>query len=101
MGAKQVPLLSQIKDAQVALVAHLEKRLLLTILVIDILASYRLLLSWSFYRDLGGEIKLYWSQAVIPIGNKKVKLEPEEKAKFTVLESDDPKAQNYLPGIRI
>ena len=33
------------------------------------------------------------SQVVIPIGNKKVKLEPEEKAKFIVLKSDDPKAQ--------
>ena len=30
---------------------------------------------------------------MIPIGNKKVKLEPEEKEKFTVLKSDDPKAQ--------
>ena len=42
---------------------------------------------------LGGEIKLDWSQEVIPIGNKKVKLEPEEKEKFMVLKSDDPKAQ--------
>ena len=30
---------------------------------------------------------------MIPIGNKKVKLEPKEKEKFTVLKSDDPKAQ--------
>ena len=30
---------------------------------------------------------------VIPIGNKKVKLEPKENEKFTVLKSDDPKAQ--------
>ena len=30
---------------------------------------------------------------MIPIGNKKVKLEPEEKEKFTVLKSDDPKAK--------
>jgi hypothetical protein len=93
MDAKQVPLLGQIKDAQVALALHPEKKLLLTILVADIPASYGLLLSRSFCRDLGGEIKLDWSQATIPIGNKKVKLEPEEKAKFTVLKSDDPKAQ--------
>ena len=33
------------------------------------------------------------SQAMIPIRNKKVKLEPEEKEKFTVLKSNDPKAQ--------
>jgi hypothetical protein len=93
MDAKQVPLLGQIKDAQVALASHPEKKLLLTILVADIPANYGLLLSRSFCRDLGGEIKLDWSQAMIPIGNKKVKLEPEEKAKFTVLKSDDPKAQ--------
>ena len=29
---------------------------------------------------------------MIPIGNKKVKLEPEEKVKFTFLKLDDPKA---------
>ena len=55
MDAKQVPLLGQIKDAQVALASHPEKKLLLTILVADILASYRILLSRSFCRDLGGE----------------------------------------------
>ena len=70
--------------------SRLEKKLLLTILVADILVSYGLLLSRSFCQDLGGEIKLYWSQVVIPIGNKKVKLEPEEKEKFTVMKSDDP-----------
>ena len=53
MAAKKVPLLEQIKDAQVALASHLKKKLLLTILVVDILASYGLLLSRSFYRDLG------------------------------------------------
>ena len=93
MDAKQVPLLGKIKDTEVALASHLENKLLLTILVADILASYELLLSRSFCRDLGGEIKLGWSQLVIPIGNKKVKLEPREKVKFIVLKSDDPKAQ--------
>ena len=93
MDSKQVPLLGQIKDAQVALASHPEKKLLLTILLADIPASYGLLLSRSFCQDLGGEIKLDWSQAMIPIGNKKVKLEPEEKEKVTVLKSDDPKAQ--------
>ena len=62
----------------------------------DILASYKLILSQSFYRDLGGEIKLDSSQVVILIGSKKVKLEPEEKAKFIVLKLDDPKAQIIL-----
>ena len=50
-------------------------------------------LAGVFFRDLGGEIKIDWSQEVIPIGNKKVKLELEEKAKFIVLKSDNPKAQ--------
>ena len=58
MDSKQVPLLGQIKDAQVALASHPEKKLLLTILVVDMLTSYGLLLSRSFCRDLGGEIKL-------------------------------------------
>ena len=54
MDAKQFPLLGQIKDAQVTLASHPEKKLLLTILVANILASYGLLLSKSFCRDLGG-----------------------------------------------
>lgn len=93
MDAKQVPLLGQIKDAQVELTSHLEKKLLLTILVVDILARYGFLLSRIFCQDLGGEIKLDYSQVVIPIGSKKVKLEFEEKEKFVVLKLDDPKAQ--------
>ena len=54
MDSKQVPLLGQIKDAQVALASHPERKLLLTILVADIPESYGLLLSRSFCRDLGG-----------------------------------------------
>lgn len=42
---------------------------------------------------MGGEIKIYWSHAIILLGNKKINLEPEEKGKFIVLKSDDPKAQ--------
>ena len=34
-----------------------------------------------------------WSHTIIPIGNNKIKLELEEKAKFTILKSGDPKAQ--------
>lgn len=85
MDAKQVPLLGKIKDAQVALATHSKKKLLLTILVVYILASYGLLLRRIFCRDLGGKIKLDWFQVVIHIGSKKVKLEPEEKDKFIVL----------------
>ena len=93
MDAKQVPLVGQIKDAQVALAAYPSKRLKLTILVADIPASYGMLLSRSFCKDMGGEIKLDRSAATIQVGDKKVKLEPEEKAKFTVLKSDDPRSQ--------
>lgn len=52
-----------------------------------------MLLSRSFCKDMGGEIKLDWSTATIQVGDKKVKLEPEEKAKFTVLKSGDPRSQ--------
>lgn len=61
MHAKKVPLLGQIKDSQVALVAFPNKILKLTILVANIPANYGMLLSRTFCRDLGGEIKLDWS----------------------------------------
>lgn len=93
MDAKQVPLLGQIKDAQVALATYPSKRLKLTILVANIPASYGMLLSRSFCKDMGGEIKLDWSSATVQVGDKKVKLELEEKAKLTVLKSDDPRSQ--------
>ena len=40
MDVKQVPLLGQIKDVQVALASHPEKKLLFTIFVADILVIY-------------------------------------------------------------
>ena len=76
MDEKQVPLLGQIKDAQVFLVAYPSKRLKLTILVVDIPTSYGILLSRSFFKDMGGEIKLDWPYSTIQVGDKKVKLEP-------------------------
>ena len=90
---KQVPLVSQLKDAQVALAAHPEKNLKLNILVADIPTSYGMLLSRIFCKDLGGEIKMDMSHALIPIGDKMVKLNLEPKAKYTVLKSDDPRAE--------
>ena len=81
------------KDAQVALVMHPIKRMKLTILVANISASYGMLLSRRFHRDMGGEIKMGWSHAIIPFTNKKIKLELEENAKFMVSKSNDPKAQ--------
>lgn len=70
MDSKQIPLLGQIKDAQVVLASHPNKRIMLTILIDDIPASYGMLLSHTFCRDLGGEIKMDWSQATIPIGKQ-------------------------------
>lgn len=69
------------------------KRVRLAILVVDILVSYRMLLSRTFCKDLRGEIKMDWSEAIIPLGNQKIKLEPEPKNKYTVFPLDNPKAQ--------
>ena len=52
-----------------------------------------MLLRRSFCRDLGGEINLDWFEAIIPIGSKKVKIEPKKKEKVTILKLDDPNAQ--------
>ena len=93
MDAEQVPLLRQIKNAQVALVAYPSKILKLTILVAEIPASYGILLSRSFCKYMGGEIKLDWSSATIQVGDKKVKLDVEEKVKFTIMKLDDPTSQ--------
>lgn len=60
MDRKQVPLVGQVKDVQTILYACLEKRLKLTILVVDIPASYGMLLSRTFYKDMGWEIKMDW-----------------------------------------
>lgn len=75
------------------MVAHLAKRIKLTILVADIPASYGMLLSHTFCKDMGGEIRMDWSQAMITIGKQRVLLHPETKAKYTVFPLDDPKTQ--------
>ena len=72
MDAKQVPLIGKIKDAQVALDVHPTKRMTLTILVVDIPMSYGMYLSRSLCRDMGGEIKLDWSHAIILMGDMKI-----------------------------
>lgn len=93
MDSKQVPLVGQIKDAQVSLAAFLHKRVKLTILVEYIPTSYGMLLSRTFCWDLGGEVKMDWSQEVIPIGKEKVTLLPEAKSKYIVFPFDDFKSQ--------
>ncbi|XP_059068727.1 uncharacterized protein LOC131859180 [Cryptomeria japonica] len=57
------------------------------------LMSYKMLLSRTFCKDLGGEIKMDWYEAIIPLGNQKIKLEPKRKNKYTIFPSDNPKAQ--------
>ena len=70
MDGKQVSLVGQIKDVQAILYACPEKRVKLTILVANIPPSYGMLLSRTFCKDMGGEIKMDLSEAIIPIGNK-------------------------------
>lgn len=86
-------LVRQLKDAQVRLAACPEKKIMMSILVVDIPASYRMLLSRSFCKDLGGEIQMDWSSANIPLKNGTFKLEPEPKSQFVVMKSQDPQAQ--------
>lgn len=93
MDGKKVPLVGEVKDVQSVLYACPEKRVKLTILVADIPASYGMLLSRTFCKDMGGEIKMDWSEAYIPMGKKKIKLEPKPRNKYTVVPSDNPKAQ--------
>ena len=64
----------------------------LTILVADIPASYGMLLSRTFCKDMGGEIKMDWSKTYIPVRKKKIKMEPKTKNKYIVIPSDNPKA---------
>lgn len=42
---------------------------------------------------MGGEIQLDWLHVIIPIGNKRVKLESGEKEKYSMMNFDNPKAQ--------
>lgn len=92
VDVKKVPLLGQVKYAQASLVMHPTKRMKLNILVVYIPTSYVMLLSRIFFKDMGGEIKMDWSHAIVLVGNKKIKLEPKKKEKFIVLKFEDPKA---------
>lgn len=89
MNSKKVPLINQIKDAQVSLVEFLAKRVKLIVLIVDILTSYGILLSRTFCKDLGVGLKLDWSQGTIPIGGKGVILKLENKSKYIVFPSKD------------
>lgn len=71
MDGKKVPLIGQVKDAKAVLVAYHDKRLKLTILVFEIAASYVILLSQIFCKDMGREIKMDWSKEMILTNDKK------------------------------
>ena len=73
---------------------------MLTILVTNIHASYGILLSQAFCKNLGGEVKLDWLQATIPISSKKAVLNPEPKAKHTIFPSEDPKSHILYQEIK-
>ncbi|KAH9319022.1 hypothetical protein KI387_020791, partial [Taxus chinensis] len=93
MDNREVPLVGRIKYAQVAFVSFLEKRFIATILVVDIPPSYGMLLSRNFCKEVGGEIQMDWSHALIPVNGKIRKLLPEKQTEYIVQKSDDPKAQ--------
>lgn len=58
MENKQVPLVGKIKDLQFAFPSNLEKGIKMTILVIDVLASYWMLLGHNFYKDVGAKLHM-------------------------------------------
>ncbi|KAH9303049.1 hypothetical protein KI387_014632, partial [Taxus chinensis] len=66
---------------------------LATILVADIPPSYGMLLSRNFCKDVGGEIQMDWSHALIPVDGQMKKLLPEKQSEYIVQKTDDPKAQ--------
>ena len=56
MDGKKIPLIGQVKDAQVVLAPCLDKRLKLTILVVDIPPRYEILLSRKWSATMGGSL---------------------------------------------
>ena len=71
-----------------SLYLFLEKRVMLNILATAILASYGILLSQTFYKDIG-EFKLVWLQNNILTGRKKVVLKLKSKDKYIVFPSNE------------
>ncbi|KAH9287597.1 hypothetical protein KI387_031714, partial [Taxus chinensis] len=92
MESTKVPLVGRIKDAQVAFATFLEKRVLATILVSNIPPSYRMLLSRNFYKEVGGEIQMDWSHALILVNGKMKNLLPKKQTEYIVQNNDHPKS---------
>lgn len=93
MDNKQVPLIDQIKDAQFTFASLPEKKIKMTVLVDDVLASYGLLLGRNLCRDVGGELNMDMTKARIPVKGVIQKLLPEKESKYTVVKFDDQRAQ--------
>ena len=81
MDYKKAPLVQQIKTTQFALATHPSKTLKITILFHNILVSNDMLRK-SFCRDLGGKVKLDWSQDTILVGKEIVTLQPDGKSMY-------------------
>ena len=93
MEGKQLLLIGYLKDSLVALAARLVKKLKLNILVVDIPSIYGMSLRRSLCKYIDGGIKMDMSHALIPIGDKRVKLNLEPKDIYIVLKLDDPRAE--------
>lgn len=63
------------------------------VLVAYVPASYGLLLGRNFCRDVGGELSMNMTEAHIPVKGEVKKLYLEKESKFTVVKSDDQRAQ--------
>ena len=81
MDYKKAPLVQQIKNAQFALATHPGKTLKITILVPNILVSNDMSRK-SLCRDLGGKVKLDWSQDTILVGKEIVTLQPNANSMY-------------------
>ena len=101
MENKQVPLKGPIKDAQFAFASFPNKKIKMTILVADVPASYSMLLGCNFWRDVGGELNMYMTEAWIHVKGVMQKLHPKRKKKYVVVKSNDPHAQILFESSRM
>lgn len=67
MENKQVPLKGQIKDAQFSSTSFPDKKIKMTVLVADVCASYGMLLCRNLCKDVGGELNMDMTEAIITV----------------------------------
>lgn len=73
--------------------AFLEKKIKMIVLVANVSASYGILLGRNFSRDVGGELNMDMIEAHIPVKGETKKLYPEKESQFSVVKSNDQRAQ--------